>query len=225
MDYKVKTWWWNKAYTSKEKTAKEIDDKREMVLRPGIDINPVNGAIVIYPEFDTLQMPKGKYTLDIRVKNSGGEMLLKNALTINISYALDYAYRFQGIDGNLTGIDVKFERTQLTGNKILVYVTDKNDQPVDPKKLLGYDYSTTAGVPDLKDWHNLGLENPTKYTEFPDRLELEVSKFPIPYVQGQVVRIDMYNNGDVNGAYFNYWFDFALRKEGVWTIRIKLLSR
>ncbi|SHM46980.1 protein of unknown function [Chitinophaga jiangningensis] len=222
MDYKVKTWWWKSAYTTKEKTAKEIDDKRQLLERPAIDINPENGSIIIYPEFDTLQMPKGKYTLDIRVKNSGGEMLIKNALTINISYALDYAYTFQGIDGNLTGIEVNFKRTSLTGNKIAVYFTDKNNNPVDPEKLIGYDYSTTPGVTDLKDWHNLGLENPTKYTAFPDHLELEVANFPLPYVAGKTLTIDMYNNGDINGAYFNFWFAFAIRKEGMWTINIKL---
>ncbi|MBV7531014.1 DUF5007 domain-containing protein [Chitinophaga sp. sic0106] len=222
MDYKLKTNWWHAAYTEKEKTAKEIDTKRDVVERPGIDINPVNGSIVIYPEFDTLQMPKGKYTFDIRVKNSGGEMVIKNALTINISYALDYAYTFQGIDGNLTGIEVSFKRNSLTGKKIEVYFVDKNNNPVDPEKLFGYDYSTTPGVPDLKDWHNLGLENPTKYTAFPDHLELEVANFPLPYVAGKSLTIDMYNNGDINGAYFNFWFAFAIRKEGMWTIRIKL---
>lgn len=223
MNYKVDTYFWQKEYTGKEKTVAEIDEKRTKVNRPAIDINPENGNIVIYPEAsDTTKLVKGKYTIDVRVKNSGGEMLIKAALTIDVSYALPYTYIFAGVDGKLTGIDVKFDRTVNTGNKILVYVVKKDGSPVDPKALLGYDYSTTPGVTDLKDWHNMGLNNPTKYTEFPDHLELEIAGFPLPFVSGQVLRIDMYNNGDINGGYFNYWFDMAILKEGIWKVTIKL---
>ncbi|PSL44712.1 uncharacterized protein DUF5007 [Chitinophaga niastensis] len=223
MSYKVDTYFWKAEYTGKEKTVDELNQKRTKVNRPAIDINPENGNIVIYPEAsDTLQLTKGKYTIDVKVKNSAGEIVLKSALTIDVSYALPYTYRFAGIDGNLTGIDVTFERQVNTGNKIMVYVLKKDGTPVDPKALTGYDYSNTPGVTDLKDWHNMGLNNPTKYTEFPDHLELEIAGFPLPFVAGQVLRIDMYNNGDVNGAYFNYWFDLSILKEGIWKVTIKL---
>jgi len=223
MKYNVDTYFWQSEYTGKEKTVEEINKKRTKVNRPAIDINPENGNIVIYPEAtDTLQLSKGKYTIDVRVKNSGGETVIKSALTIDVSYALPYTYKFAGVDGKLTGIDVTFDRQVNTGNKILVYVVKKDDSPVDPKVLIGYDYSTTPGVTDLKDWHSMGLNNPTKYTEFPDHLELEIAGFPLPFVAGQVLRIDMYNNGDVNGDYFNYWFDMSILKEGVWKVTIKL---
>lgn len=223
MGYKVDTYFWNAEYTGKEKTVDELNQKRTKVNRPAIDINPDNGNIIIYPEAtDTTLLTKGKYSLDIRVKNSAGERVIQNALNIEISYAPPYSYRFRGVDGNLTGIDVTFDRQSNTGNKILVYVLKKDGTPVDPKKLLGYDYSTTPGVTDLKDWHNLGLNNPTKYTEFPDHLELEIAGFPLPFVAGAVLRIDMYNNGEVNGKYFNYWFDMAILKEGVWKVTIQL---
>lgn len=223
MNYKVDTYFWDAEYTGKEKTVQELDTKRKKVNRPAIDINPENGNIVIYPEAsDTLQLPKGKYTIDVRVKNSSGEMLIATALTVEVSYALPYSYAFRGVDGKLTGIDVKFERQAPTGNKIVVYTLKKDGTPVDPKLLIGYDYSTTPGVTDLKDWHNLGLNNPTKYTEFPDHLELEIAGFPLPFVAGQVLRVDMYNNGEVNGDYFNYWFDMAILKEGIWKVTIQL---
>ncbi|NLR59434.1 DUF5007 domain-containing protein [Chitinophaga polysaccharea] len=223
MAYKVDTYFWQAEYTGKEKTVEELNQKRTKVNRPAIDINPENGNIVIYPEAsDTTQLVKGKYIIDVRVKNSGGEIVVKKALTIDVSYALPYYYRFAGVDGNLTGIDVTFDRQQPTGNKILVYVLKKDGSPVDPKLLLGYDYSSTPGVTDLKDWHSLGLNNPTKYTEFPDHLELEIAGYPLPFVAGQVLRIDMYNNGEVNGQYFNYWFDMAILKEGIWKVTIKL---
>ena len=223
MNYKVDTYFWQAEYTGKEKTVEELNKKRTKVNRPAVDINPENGNVVIYPEAtDTTIFTKGKYIIDIRVKNSGGEKLLKGALTIDVSYALPYTYRLAGLDGNITGLDVTFDRQTTTGNKILVYVLKKDGSPVDPKTLLGYDYSSTPGVTDLKDWHNLGLNNPTKYTEFPDHLELEIAGYPLPFVSGQVLRIDMYNNGDINGDYFNYWFDMSILKEGIWKITIKL---
>lgn len=223
MNYKVDTYFWKAEYTGKEKTVEELDKKRTKVNRPAVDINPDNGNIIIYPEAtDTTLFTKGKYIIDVRVKNSGGEVLLKSALTIDVSYALPYTYRLMGLDGNITGIDVSFDRQANTGNKILVYVLKKDGSPVDPKTLFGYDYSSTPGITDLKDWHNLGLNNPTKYTEFPDHLELEIAGFPLPFVSGQVLRIDMYNNGDINGDYFNYWFDMSILKEGIWKITIKL---
>jgi hypothetical protein len=223
MGYKVDTYFWQAEYTGKEKTVDEINKKRTKVNRPAIDINPENGNIIIYPEAtDTTLLTKGKYIIDVRVKNSGGERLIKAALTIDVSYALPYTYRFSGVDGKLTGIDVTFDRQVNTGNKILVYVLKKDGTPIDPKTLVGYDYSSNPDIPDLKDWHNLGLNNPTKYTEFPDHLELEIAGFPLPFVSGQVLRIDMYNNGDANGAYFNYWFDMSILKEGIWKVTIQL---
>lgn len=223
MGYKVDTYFWQGEYTGKEKTVQEIDKKRTKVNRPAIDINPANGNIVIYPEAtDTTIFTKGKYIIDVRVKNSAGERLIKAALTIDVSYALPYTYRLSGLDGKITGIDVTFDRQVNTGNKILVYVLKKDGTAADPKTLIGYDYSSNPDVPDLKDWHNLGLNNPTKYTEFPDHLELEIAGFPLPFVSGQVLRIDMYNNGDINGGYFNYWFDMSILKEGVWKVTIQL---
>ncbi|TDQ07332.1 DUF5007 domain-containing protein [Pedobacter metabolipauper] len=222
MDYKVDTYFWQAEYTGKEATNKELDAKRTKVVRPAIDINPENGNVIIYPEStDSLQLTKGKYIIDVKVKNPAEERIIKGALTVNVTYSPPFYYRFSGIDGKLTGIDVSFKRLQSTGNKITVYTLNKEGVPIDPKKLFGYDYGTAA-APDLKDWHNLGLSNPTKYTEFPDRLELEIAGFPLPFVAGQVLTIDMYNNGDVNGAYFNYWFNMAILKEGVWEVTIKL---
>ena len=223
MGYKVDTYFWNAEYTGKEKTVEEIDKKRRKVNRPAIDINPENGTIVIYPEAtDTTLLVKGTYTIDVKVKNTAEERIIKAALTIEVSYAKPYTYKFLGVDGNLTGIDVTFERQANVGNKILVYVLKKDGTPVDPKLLTGYDYSTTPGVTDLKDWHNLGLNNPTKYVEFPDHLELEIAGFPLPFVAGQVLTVDMYNNGEINGKYFNYWFNMSIIKEGVWKVTIQL---
>ncbi|PTS91966.1 hypothetical protein DBR11_28020 [Pedobacter sp. HMWF019] len=223
MNYKVDTYFWQAEYTGKEKTNKELDAKRTKVNRPAIDINPANGNIIIYPEAtDSLQLTKGKYIIDVKVKNSAEERVIKSALTINVSYSAPYFYRFQGVDGNLKSITVTFKRLQNTGNKITVYTLKNDGTPIDPKKLLGYDYASPPAPSDLKDWHNLGLGNPTVYKELPDRLELEIAGFPLPFVAGQVLRIDMYNNGDVNGAYFNYWFDMAILKDGVWEVTIQL---
>jgi hypothetical protein len=222
MDYKVDTYFWQAEYTGKEVTNKELDAKRTKVNRPAIDINPENGNIVIYPEAtDSLKLTKGKYVIDVKVKNSAEERIIKGAITINVTYSGPYYYKFAGVDGKLSDFTVTFKRLQETGNKITVYTLKKDGTPIDPKKLFGYDYGTAA-APDLKDWNHLGLSNPTKYTEFPDRLELEIAGFPLPFVAGQVLRIDMYNNGDANGAYFNYWFDMAIFKEGVWEVTIKL---
>lgn len=223
MNYKVDTYFWKADYTGKEKTNKELDDKRTKVNRPAIDINPSNGNILIYPEAtDSLQLTKGKYIIDVRVKNSAEERVIKGALTINVSYSAPYYYRFQGVDGKLKSIIVNFKRLQNTGNKITVITLNNEGVAIDPKKLLGYDYATPPAPSDLKDWHNLGLNNPTVYKELPDRLELEIAGFPLPFVAGQVLRIDMYNNGDVNGDYFNYWFDMAILKDGVWEVTIQL---
>lgn len=222
MDYKVETYFWNAEYTSKEKTNQELDAKRIKVIRPAIDINPENGNILIYPEAtDSSKLTKGKYIIDVKVKNKAEERLIKAALTINVTYAPPYSYRLLGLDGKVSSIDVSFKRLQNTGNKIIVRTFDKNGVAINPKELLGYDYSTTA-IPDLKDWHNLGLNNPTKYTEFPDRLELEIAGFPLPFVAGQTLTMDLYNNGSINGSYLNYWFNMAILKEGIWEVTIKL---
>lgn len=222
MDYKVDTYFWQAEYTGKEPTNKELDAKRTKVNRPAIDINPANGNVIIYPEAtDTLKLKKGKYIIDVKVKNSAEERVIKGALVVTVTYSAPFFYRFVGVDGKLKDFTVTFVRKENTGNKITVYTLKKDGTPIDPKKLIGYDYGTAA-APDLKDWHNLGLSNPTKYTELADRLELEIAGFPLPFVAGKVLRIDMYNDGDANGAYFNYWFDMAILKEGVWEVTIKL---
>ncbi|NSL90890.1 DUF5007 domain-containing protein [Chitinophaga sp. Mgbs1] len=223
MNYRVDTYFWNAEYSPNDKTAQETDGKRTKVNRPAIDINPENGNIIIYPEAtDSFQLTKGKYLIDVRVKNGGGEVLLTSAMTLDIVYALPYTYSGVGIDGRLTGIDTKFERLSETGNTLLVYVLKKDGSPVDPETLFGYDYDDSPDKEDLRDWRHLGLNNPTKYTAFPDHLELQVETFPLPYVLGKVRRIDLYNNGDINGGYFNFWFDFAIRKPGVWKITTQL---
>lgn len=222
-NYKVDTYFWHAAYTAKELDNEELDAKREKVNRPAIDINSANGQIIIYPESnDTTILKKGKYILDIKVKNSAGERIIKDALTLNVSYAAPSYFRLLGVDGNIKNVISTITRKENVGNKIIVRVLDPNNNPIDPKSFLGYDYGTAA-APDLKDWHNLGLKNPTKYTEFPDRLELEVAGFPLPFVAGQYLTIDLYNNGSVNGKYFNYWFYIAIYKPGVWDIELKLV--
>lgn len=222
-NYKVDTYFWHAAYTGKEETNEELNAKRELVSRPAIDINPSNGQIIIYPEAnDTTILSKGIYHIDVMVKNSSGERLIESALTLNVSYAAPYFFRLLGVDGNVKNVIATITRKEVVGKRITVRTLDKNNKPINPKELLGYDYGTAA-APDLKDWHNLGLKNPTKYTEFPDRLELEVADFPLPFVSGQFLTIDMYNNGSVNGAYFNYWFQIAIYKPGHWDVELKLV--
>lgn len=224
MKYRVDTYFWGAEYTGKEKTVDDINKKRTKVSRPAIDINPINGLIVIYPEAtDSTILKKGKYILDIKVSNSGGTRIMKGALTINVTaYAGPYVYSFLGVDGNVKAIDVKFEQLEKTGNKLHIYVQKKDGSPVNPKDLVGYDYSSDPAVKDLKDWRYLGLNNPTKYTEFPDHLELELAAYPLPIVKGQRLTIDMYNNSSINGKYLNFWFNFAIFNEGLWKITIKL---
>ncbi|RQO70326.1 hypothetical protein DBR43_20100 [Pedobacter sp. KBW06] len=220
----IDTYFWNGEYTSKEKTTVEVDAKRKKVTRPVLDINPVNGEIFIYPELlDPTKFPAGVYLIDIRVKNSSGEKVFSKALRLSVKFAGtgDYFYQFSGVDGKVDAIAVEFKQIDATGNKLIVHILKPDGSPVNPARLSGYDYATAGNDPDLKDWHNLGPGNPTKYTVFPDRLELDVN-FPLPYIAGKRITIDQYNNGDINGAYFNYWFNFAIYKPGTWDITIKM---
>ncbi|SMC59985.1 DUF5007 domain-containing protein [Pedobacter nyackensis] len=232
MNYKVDTYYWTGTPTGLETSLDQINKIRIAAKKPAIDINPTNGQIIIYPEAkDPAIFPSGRYIFDIKVKNSGGEMIIKNALTINTTPAGPYSYAFSGVDG-ITGIDVTMEKTVAsTGpTKLIVRTLRKDDTPIDPKTLLGYEYGTVAN-PNLKDWHNLGLQKIVKYTEFPDRLEIETEGTPIPVIGGLPTgqgipiwaqRIDMYNNNSAIGKYFNYWFDFAIFEPGTWNITIKL---
>jgi len=230
MNYKVNTYWWKGTPTGLEKSLDEINLLRYTVERPAIDMNPENGQVIIYGEAtDTTLFPKGSYILDVKVKNASGEKVFKNALRINTTPAGSYSYQFSGVD-QINGIDVTFTKKGTTESKLIIRTLRKDDTPIDPKTLLGYDYGT-AENPNLKDWHNLGLQKITSYTEFPDRLEIAVAGFPIPVVGGLPAgqgipvwgqRIDMYNNGSAIGKYFNYWFDFAIFEPGTWEIVIKL---
>lgn len=230
MNYKVNTYWWKGTPTGLEKSLDEINLLRYSVERPAIDMNPENGQVIIYGEAtDTTLFPKGAYIFDIKVKNTSGEKVFKNALRINTTPAGAYSYQFSGVD-RINGIDVTFTKKGTTENKLIIKTLRKDDTPIDPKTLLGYDYGTAAN-PNLKDWHNLGLQKITTYTEFPDRLEIAVAGFPIPVIGGLPAgqgipvwgqRIDMYNNGSAIGKYFNYWFDFAIFEPGTWEIVIKL---
>jgi hypothetical protein len=232
MNYKVDTYYWTGTPTGLETSLDQINKIRIPVKRPAIDINPSNGQIIIYAEaIDAKIFPQGKYIFDIKVKNSAGELVIKDALTINTTPAGPYSYSFSGVDG-ISGIDVKIEKTEAsTGpTKLIVKTLRKDGTPIDPKTLLGYDYGTAAN-PNLKDWHNMGLQKINKYTEFPDRLEIETAGVPIPVIGGLPTgngipvwseRIDMYNNSSAIGKYFNYWFDFAIYEPGTWNITIKL---
>ena len=232
MNYKVDTYYWTGTPTGLETSLDQINKIRISVKRPAIDINPTNGQIIIAPEAkDPAIFPQGRYIFDIKVKNTGGEMIIKNALTINTTPAGPFSYAFSGVDG-ITGMDVNIEKTAAsTGpTKLIVRTLRKDDTPIDPKTLLGYEYGTAAN-PNLKDWHNLGLQKIVKYTEFPDRLEIETEGTPIPVIGGLPTgqgipiwgqRIDMYNNSSAIGKYFNYWFDFAIFEPGTWNITIKL---
>ncbi|WP_316827084.1 DUF5007 domain-containing protein [Pedobacter miscanthi] len=230
MNYKVDTYFWKATATGLETDLSQIDAIRYKVNRPAIDIKPENGQILIYGEATDVKIfPKGVYIIDVKVKNSSGEMVLKNALKITTTPAGPYSYQFAGVD-KIDGIDVTFTKLQATGNKLIIRTLKKDGTAIDPKTLLGYDYGTAAN-PNLKDWHNLGLQKITKYTEFPDRLEIDVAGMPIPVIGGLPAgqgipiwgqRIDMYNNESAIGKYFNYWFDFAIFEPGTWEIVIKL---
>lgn len=232
MNYKVDTYYWTGTPTGLETSLDQINKIRVPIKRPAIDINPTNGQIIIYAEAkDATIFPQGRYIFDIKVKNSGGELIIKNALTINTTPAGPYSYAFSGVDG-ISGLDVKIEKASAsTGPTKLIVKTLKMDgTPIDPKTLLGYDYGTAAN-PNLKDWHNLGLQKIDKYTEFSDRLEIETPGVPIPVIGGLPTgngipvwseRIDMYNNSSAIGRYFNYWFDFAIYEPGTWNITIQL---
>lgn len=223
MEYKVDTHFWKAAYTEKEKNTKELEAKIDAVTRPAVDINPINGQIIIYPEAsDSLKITKGKYFIDVKVKNSAEERVIVNAMTLNVTYQGDFYYNFLGTDGSVKNFTVDIKRVALTGNKITVRALKPDGTPINPKSFEGFDYDLSDEGFDIKDWHNLGLENPTTYLEFPDRLELAVSAYPVPFVAGKVVTIDVFNNGSINGAYMNFWFEFALYKEGIWDITIKL---
>ena len=231
MNYQVDTYSWLGSPTGLETDISELDAIRKKVTRPAIDINPLNGQIIIYGEAtDTTIFPKGVYVLDILVKNASGERLLKDALTIKTTPAGPYSYHFSGVD-QLTDLKVNFKKLSEDGHKLIVKTLRKDSTAIDPKTLLGYDYGT-AEHPNLKDWHNLGLQKITSYTEFSDRIEIEVAGMPIPVLGGVPAgqgiplwgqRIDMYNNGDAIGKYFNFWFDFAIFEPGTWEITIQLV--
>jgi len=230
MNYRVDTYFWKATASGLEKDLSQIDAIRYKVNRPAIDIKPENGQILIYGEATDVKIfPKGVYIIDVKVKNSSGEQVLKNALRITTTPAGPYSYQFSGVDG-IDGMDVTFTKVQSTGNKLIIKTLRKDDSAIDPKTLLGYEYGTAAN-PNLKDWHNLGLQKITSYTEFSDRLEIEVAGMPIPVIGGLPAgqgipiwgqRIDMYNNSSAIGKYFNYWFDFAIFEQGTWEIVIKL---
>ncbi|WP_316845434.1 DUF5007 domain-containing protein [Pedobacter psychrodurus] len=230
MNYKVDTYFWKGTPTGLETELSQIDAIRTKVNRPAIDMNPVNGQLLIYGEATNVAVfPKGTYIIDVKIKNRSGEQVFKNALRVNTTPAGPYSYQFAGVDG-IDGLDVTFTKVQSAGNKLIIRTLRKDGTAIDPKTLLGYDYGTAAN-PNLKDWHNLGLQKTTKYTEFPDRLEIEVAGMPIPVIGGLPAgqgipswgqRIDMYNNSSAIGKYFNYWFDFAIFEPGTWEIVVKL---
>ncbi|QPH41159.1 DUF5007 domain-containing protein [Pedobacter endophyticus] len=219
MDYKVETYLWTSAYTKKEKTIEEIDAKRYKAIRPAIDIDSLNGRIIIYPQVtDSLRLPKGIYKIDIEVKNSAETRLFESAVTLDISYSLPYYYKFSGVDG-IKDFKVKFTRLAEKGNKLTVKIYKPDGTPTNVDSYLGYQY----GDGSIKDFRELGSGNPVSYTPFLDRLELEFSSFPAPYVEGGPIITDLFNNSSVKGAYFNFWFEWAIYKEGNWLMEIKLI--
>lgn len=224
MNYKVDTYFWHDAFSGREIDQEEVNAKREKANRPAIDINPSNGQIIIYPEAtDSTKLTKGTYIVDIRVKNSSEERLIKSALTISVNYALPYHYEFLGVDGLLDDVQTVFTRlSDDKENKLIIKFIDKDNNPIDPKSLTGVDYGDN-GIEDIKDWKNLGFKNQTKYTEYLDRIEVEVKEFPLPYIPENYITFNLYNLGSINGDFLNFAFEFAIYKPGTWLISIKLV--
>ncbi|SHG09235.1 DUF5007 domain-containing protein [Pedobacter caeni] len=228
-EVKVNTYSWTGIYSDGDTKMEEIDVKRTPVVRPALDINPVNGSLIIYPEVrDPLKFPEGNYVVDILAKNPAGEVVLKNAINIKVVYQLKNPAFWRlgsggGVDGSVTSLDVKFTRLQPTGGKLIVrYFKKGSDVPINPKEFYGFEYKGQAGFTDgFKDFRTLGAGNPLKMTTLTDRIELDV-KYPIPYVAGKLIRIDELNDTSIFGSSMNYWLDFTIVEDGVWQMDIIL---
>lgn len=73
---------WIRDYTGKEKSLKEIEDKRVWVEKPFFDIRSGSGDFIFYDASSSLinAQPDPGYLFDIKITNKGNERLIENFL-------------------------------------------------------------------------------------------------------------------------------------------------
>lgn len=71
---------WTGLYDGKEKTLKEIEEKRRVVNKPFFEIRPGSGDLIFYKSGSGIvsSYPNEGYLFDIKVSNKGNERLIKN---------------------------------------------------------------------------------------------------------------------------------------------------
>lgn len=151
---------WTAAYDPKtDVTYSAIMAKRTVENLPPIVVNKYNGTIEANE--GTLNIPPGKYTMDLEVSNRAGTVQLPAAMTLNIvdgvplevspqtgSFSLSLlkagtaggagseggsnnGVLFNGVNNPF--VDYYVERLADTPNVIIVTVTDRFDKPFNPK--------------------------------------------------------------------------------------------
>lgn len=135
---------WSAAYNNaKDTTAALVAAKRKEEQLPAIRINENNGAIEANPA--TLNLPAGRYTLDLEISNKAGVQVLEKIVTIilkespafeatpELGTALDVAIK----NGNETqsiaqsNPTVTAARVADAPNVVVVKFVDKNGVPFD----------------------------------------------------------------------------------------------
>ncbi|HWJ27990.1 MAG TPA: hypothetical protein VNS32_15700 [Flavisolibacter sp.] len=140
---------WTSAYNNAtDTTAALIAAKRKTEELPALKINESNGAIVANSA--SINLPSGKFTIDLRVSNEAGTQMLPKAVTINLADAAPFetapglaatseALIMVGNESSSVALGSAYTTVsvQKTGDDpwvIHVKMVDKNGVPFNPLK-------------------------------------------------------------------------------------------
>jgi len=190
---------WTKAYDPKLDTTFDlIMAKRKIEQLPPIIVNPTSG--VIEANNATLNIPDGEYSLDLKVTNSAGEQIIKNAITLDFqeqppfitdvpavgNFASGRAsagtapvtYFFNG--ANNPFVEYSINRFADTPNVVLLQITDKNGVPFNPKTGEVIKRPQTGINPDPPYLQNLEQYSPDTYEALDTAMKVRYPVAPYP---------------------------------------------
>ena len=197
--YKVDVW--TKAYDpNADTTFALVMAKRSSEQLPPVVVNPTSGVIETNP--GTLNIPSGKYTVDLQISNIAGEEILKNAITLDFQEVAPFetddpstgnfatgkavagtapvTYSFNG--ANNPYIEYSIMRYADTPNVVYMKIMDRNGVPFNPKKGEIVKRPQTGINPDPPFLQNLQDYAPDTYMALDTAMFIKYPLTPFPIV-------------------------------------------
>ncbi|MGN7723156.1 DUF5007 domain-containing protein [Chitinophaga sp. 22620] len=136
---------WKEEKTGQEKSIEELLAKQHVVKRPVFEINRADGRLIFRKE--SYGMDSATYFIDVKVSNSAGSRIIKNAVEVKVAVGAEYEYEndyawivcadtdWDNCSPYFDSVNIRIESFKYTagGSKMVWRFKDQNGNVINPK--------------------------------------------------------------------------------------------